>query len=385
MLRALEEPDTLDPLGFGGVRDAFSEILAPGTSTIQTRLRYFLFLPWIFRGLEEERVPPARFAEHLRDREARLIDCLRHLGPSHGVIGFSAGRDLKRMPSEVYWGGLWRWRIRKLDLSLSEYSKWAATLAGHRVDRDDDGNSTSKPPAMWAEIPAQPAGFLSQQVDFDLSRPEAEFLVDQIRRRCPGSLLAALCDMPDAAAGADLPWDAATDAIPAGLHEPLRHARCYSELTIGPQLVYNVLLARDARAKLIWETDDFEDSARAELEAWAVLVSARHDELSRWVDDLESLWAFIEPVETPTERTRAFIELVARRAVDRPKAFGDDPVVAQAIRSREAVLKGKRARLTNRSALESWRRQPFGNQFSYRWPTVRGYMNDIARALSEDG
>ena len=76
MLRSLEEPETLDVLGLGAVRDAFSEMLSPGTSTIQTRLRYFIFLPWIFARLEVERVPQAEFARRLRQDEARLI--LRH-------------------------------------------------------------------------------------------------------------------------------------------------------------------------------------------------------------------------------------------------------------------------------------------------------------------
>jgi hypothetical protein len=65
LLRSLEEPGTLDPLGLGSVRDAFSEMLSPGTSTIQTRLRYFMFLPWIFRSLERDRVPPAEFSGRL--------------------------------------------------------------------------------------------------------------------------------------------------------------------------------------------------------------------------------------------------------------------------------------------------------------------------------
>src|SRR3954451_11610397 len=68
LLRSLEEPGTLDPLGLGSVRDAFSAMLSPGTSTIQTRLRYFVFLPWIFAALESERVASSDFAERLRDR-----------------------------------------------------------------------------------------------------------------------------------------------------------------------------------------------------------------------------------------------------------------------------------------------------------------------------
>ncbi|MDE0233721.1 MAG: DUF6361 family protein, partial [bacterium] len=49
LLRSLQEPATLDVLGLGSVRDAFSEMLHPGTSYIHTRLRYFMFLPWIFQ------------------------------------------------------------------------------------------------------------------------------------------------------------------------------------------------------------------------------------------------------------------------------------------------------------------------------------------------
>src|SRR3954447_2080695 len=74
MMRALEEPGTLDAIGLGSVRDAFSAMLSPGTSTIQTRLRYFIFLPWIFTRLEAERVSPGAYAKRLRDDEALLID-----------------------------------------------------------------------------------------------------------------------------------------------------------------------------------------------------------------------------------------------------------------------------------------------------------------------
>ena len=53
-LRALDEPSTLDVLGLGTIRDAFADMLSPGTSTVQTRLRYFLFVAWILKNLEDE-------------------------------------------------------------------------------------------------------------------------------------------------------------------------------------------------------------------------------------------------------------------------------------------------------------------------------------------
>src|SRR3954470_6853740 len=148
LLRSLEEPDTVDPLGLGSVRDAFSALLSPGTSTVQTRLRYFVFLPWVCRALEGQRVPSSEFPRRLRDSEARLIECLRHLGAGRGVIGYSAGRDLKRMPSAVYWGGLGTAGIRRRELSVGEYANRAAALGRLKPDRDDDGNVTTPSVAM---------------------------------------------------------------------------------------------------------------------------------------------------------------------------------------------------------------------------------------------
>lgn len=48
VLALFEKRDTVDELGLGAIRDAFADRLFPGTSTIQTRLRYFLFIPCDF-------------------------------------------------------------------------------------------------------------------------------------------------------------------------------------------------------------------------------------------------------------------------------------------------------------------------------------------------
>lgn len=42
-------------LGFAPIRDAFADYFFPGTSTIQTRARYFLFVPWIMSLLRIRR------------------------------------------------------------------------------------------------------------------------------------------------------------------------------------------------------------------------------------------------------------------------------------------------------------------------------------------
>ncbi len=386
LLRALEEPGTLDPIGLGSVRDAFSTMLSPGTSTNHTRLRYFVFLPWIFAQLEAQRVTPGDFARRLHDSEARLIDCLHHLGPSHGVIGYNAGRKLRRMPSDVYWGGLGSWGLRRLDLSRAEYAKRAAALGRLRPDRDDDGNVTTASITMWAPMTTPPENFLSAHIDFNLTRDEAQLLVDHIRQRHPGSLLAALCDAPQAAAAADLPWDVLdTTALPEQLRDALRHAQCFSELTAGPQHVYNILLAEQASADLGWDTADLEARQRGRLADWAERIAdpRRYGELRAWVDDLPGFWAFLARFDAISDRTQTFVETMVTQAIEDPAGFADDPTVRTTIRTREIQLKQQRARLGSRSALESWNQAPFGEQLNYRWPVTKSYLADIAAAMAQ--
>lgn len=382
LLRALEEPGTLDPLGLGTVRDAFSAMLVPGTSTVQTRVRYFVFLPWIFKLLEAERVAPGAFAGRLRHHEARLIDCLRHLGRNEGVIGFRAGRKVVRLPSEIYWGGLGAWGVRRYDLSLSEYGKRVTAFGRRGTDRDDDGNATGPASSMWVPLPEPPEGFLNEPIDFDLTAEEATFLVDRIRQRQPGSLLATMCSRPYEAAEADFPWDLRGPALSAELNDVLRHAQCFSELTVGPQHVYNVLLARQARAELQWDTTALEESELARLAEWTGMLADRGPELQAWADELDSFWSLVGSQGHIPDATRAFIERVVQRALADPGTFAEDAAVHALLRERELRLKTKRARLANRSALEAWNQAPFGGQLSFRWPIARSYLADIAAGLA---
>ncbi len=64
MLQLFSDKGTVDDLGIGTVRDAISNSLFPGTSVIQTRARYFLFVPWLFRRAEQTAPPPARRQGH---------------------------------------------------------------------------------------------------------------------------------------------------------------------------------------------------------------------------------------------------------------------------------------------------------------------------------
>src|SRR3954465_12277391 len=69
------QPDTRDELGLSSVRDAFAGVFSPGTSTIQTRIRYFLLVPWLYQRVERawSSQPAGRRA---RGAELSLIESL---------------------------------------------------------------------------------------------------------------------------------------------------------------------------------------------------------------------------------------------------------------------------------------------------------------------
>ena len=403
LLRALQEPGTLDVLGLGPVAGTFSGILHPGTSYIHTKARYLLFVPWILQGLEADRVAPGDFFPRLRHDEAQLIDCLRHLGQGQGVIGYQAGRNLKRMPSSIYWGALWDWGIRRLPVGLGEYARRAAAFGRYRAARDDDGNVTDTTQPMWAPIPPPPENFLRTRIDLEMQPDEAQALVDNIRLRHPDTLLASLCATPDLAARYTYPWDALDSALPHRVTEVLHHARCFSELTTGPQHAYNVLVARRAQRELGWDKERIVEIQLDHLRNWVVVIENRREELRSWVDDLPALWEFLQrhrrnPI---SEGTRNFISTIVEMAVDNPRRVRErrgrsrtnppsgDPAERKASALGAPVCAGELARrtgrwsaqipLVHRQALPRRDRDSFGYRRIVLQPTNRLTLIDAMR------
>jgi hypothetical protein len=95
LLALFQEQETRDELGLGSIRDYLSDRFFPGTSTIQTRLRYMLFVPWILRSLEGRNGSKEQLAKEGRSAELRLIEALKAGGETGGVIGSSAGTSLQ--------------------------------------------------------------------------------------------------------------------------------------------------------------------------------------------------------------------------------------------------------------------------------------------------
>lgn len=59
VMNLLQEQGAVDEIGIGLVRDAFANYFFPGTSTVQTRGKYFLIVPYILQEAVSWRLVPA--------------------------------------------------------------------------------------------------------------------------------------------------------------------------------------------------------------------------------------------------------------------------------------------------------------------------------------
>lgn len=107
VLQLFSDSGTVDDLGLGTIRYVFSNLIFPGTSVIQTRARYYLFLPWTYSHFEKK--APNRLVAKGADFERAFIDALRQGGDLRGIIGINAGRNVKTLPSTIYWNGMVRY------------------------------------------------------------------------------------------------------------------------------------------------------------------------------------------------------------------------------------------------------------------------------------
>jgi hypothetical protein len=378
---AFDDKDTIDSLGLGVIRDSISDQLFPGISTIQTRARYFFFVPWICRILEEERVPPSGFNARLRELEVALIESLRSVeGPNEGVIGYRARKRLTRLPSTVYWNGLRVFGIRLLPLSTTEYRGLAARLAILRshVDADDDGAPVSTIRRMWdPELPDAPEGFPHDLMSLTLTHEESEYLAGKIATHCPETMIGELARDLEVGRSASLPWEVVLPGAPIRLAEVLGHGRNFSDLMQGAQALYNLLLARHAEAQLARDTVELQQSLVEELDEWAALIEDRRSELSAWIAS-DEFWFAIERMTRVPSPTRRFVTSWAVLALSKPIDIASSPEAEALVTEREFRLKGKLARLTEARALENWNGDPFSpGQMIFRWNNARRILDDI--------
>jgi Family of unknown function (DUF6361) len=367
LINLFAQTESRDELGIGQVRDSFSDRIFPGTSTLHTRARYLLLIPWCYRAAARLATSGEDLERRAADNERRLIVFLSRAGADEGVIGRNVGAKVKTLPSALYWSALGQWGIRTGDVRDELARRSWQPEADELVERQ---------PSMW-NIPPLPAGFPDTVETLDLSSEEAAWVRERMLSGSRGSLLEVLLSSDDTrqldfAAAWDVPVDDERLAL------LLRHARLFSFMMQGASLAYNLALAIR-----------YEDMGLTQVHERVAYYSY---EIANWVEELNSeraavhgldlgeLWSGVlahnPRVSLPTINfVDTFVDLV------RSGKTPDDADVLALVCSREKRQKGQQSRLVNEKLLRNWTGASGTGRLGYRWTNVRRLLGDVGEGL----
>lgn len=395
VINLFREKETRDELGIGTVRDAFADLFFPGTSTIQSRARYFLFIPWIYTYLEKKRVPSAKIWERTRWEEVNLINALIRNKAGEGIIGVQARNSLKRLPSAIYWQGLGAWGIRLFPGSLGSYhhtldSFYAAnsqTNDFHWENKSQHEINEMQLRQVYNWHPGahdlRPANF-PEEATFALSLEEATYLQERILSSQSGSLLAFFVAEPAVMPRTNFPWEhPAGNRLPAYLQEQLSHARHFSLVIYGATLLYNLMLAEKVSENSGGSALDLVEAYQQAMTDWAQEMRQETDHLGGW-DWQNRFWKIVYSINPRIpHKTVGFInDWLSLTLKDQPELLPQNRAARQLVQQRERRLKGKLSRLFNPRALELWNGQSGLGMLNYRWGVTQTMLSDIAEGVT---
>ncbi|WP_028208834.1 DUF6361 family protein [Paraburkholderia nodosa] len=380
ILSLFNEPDARDELGIGGIRDSIADQLFPGTSTIQTRLRYVFFVPWLMEQLDARNIRASAFRTAARDAEVGLLDeLIANTSPDEpGVIGREKREALKRFPSSVYWAALGSWGLRRARVSQQQYYAQADrrhTQRNTRRTRDDqDTHDGDRSGLAWDRkvVELRPKGFPTH-ANLMLTRGEAELLLDRWTLHHGQSLLTWIAQ--DLAAGSTL-FDVEQiwlhprkETFPEDIRLLIDDAHRLNVLIHGAALLYNLELAR-----LSPPSEAIAIDRGLDLMKWA------EQDLPLCIDwDLGAFWKrVLNKGHTITPKTQEFVKAWLVLALRDRSDIGASVDCRQLIRDREVSLKrkGNRSRFENRAARDQWSGNAGLMPLSYRWPVARDFLGE---------
>ena len=130
VIQSIREEHAIDELGIGRIRDAFSNKMFPGMSTLHNRAKYFVVLPCLYHQAEKGQYNSKNeVIQKVLDLEIKLtrqlVEWCKGVNASenYGITGSSvidaaeksSSKYVKYDPSYIYWGGLVTYGFVKMD------------------------------------------------------------------------------------------------------------------------------------------------------------------------------------------------------------------------------------------------------------------------------
>jgi len=398
VLDALAEPKdkgTLDELGFGTVRDSIANRLFPAISTIQTRAKYLLFVPWILKAVADGSTSASRLRREAESRERALISALiEGVSPNErGLIGRESKETLQRMPSSVYWGSLRQLKIFRGESSLAEYFREIESLREAKGKRyaglqSDEEERQTEVHLAWDPALPENKAIVEGKANFKLSSDEALYLAEKFLQlpTVPGQpgLLQWLAQEVEAGmfASATCPWDllaAYGDAMPHALRRDLEHAWNFALCVQGCNTAYYYFL--------LTQRGDEVGGCTTELEKWANALASRATQLQVWHQDIDGFWSWVAEVNPNLHRDKPFINFwLSQLAASGFRLNGNSWLLKsdlkRRITQREWELKTDLARLSNAAPLKRWEAVDGARVMNFRWDQAKQILTDIHQGVA---
>lgn len=377
-----------DEIGFLALHQAYADRFFPGTSVLHTRLRYVLFVPWMYEKVNQKLgATDARLERLLESEELQLVRRLKASGEK-GIIG----RDVLPKPSSqppnmVYWSALCEWGIVKRNRDGSfpgraELHRAMRFSHRHTQLKDDDKTPIGDVHHFFVKVPDPPKEWRSDtRLDFILRGNEILFLKRLLSGvMCPGdvrrvSLLARLSEVPMQYASIEDPWDEEILEISDGADQgALERARQAAALAAIGRGIYAALLENDC-IKLDKRSMEpfFVEYLREE-----VIPQYIRDALSLDLSMLgqDSLRLVHDPIMNVLRAMQEWLKCGHREVEDLRELFTNVEKSRKRGKAKLARTLGGQARRAE------WDGNYNVSALHYRWPTVKGLLQDLHEAAA---
>ena len=292
VLDLLGEKGVLDELGISPIRDGYSNLFFPGTSTIQTRAKYFFIVPYAFRDLEfNNQYDYFKLKKTFDNTEEKCAHIFLDNNPDeNGVIGkrsIQGGGWVSRTPASIYWAGLRKYGIFKGKMSIDQYIKFiaiqkqntsGAVNLGNRSDEThDDKNAGDVQKVHLFNIPTYKQDWI-ENLDMNLTFEEGQFLKNQIIESCPDSLMAYVLkediyEFLDIYSFSDL--EAIIHKFPEDIQQNYSKANSFSEFCFALRVVYNLIVSENKNKKANEEFSNLDLKSIADIDIDGIMNSLR--------------------------------------------------------------------------------------------------------------
>ena len=373
VINLLSEQGTVDELGIGIVRDAFANCFFPGTSTVQTRAKYFFIVPYILKDAVDGRYGKD-IDRILTEIDADEKDCAKRLLNSdskvEGVIGSRVLPKgwVSRKPSDIYWNGIKRYGIFcDKDLSIREYISLAIEIEKRKSDIKSDKHTYDEEETNTDDMDAGNIDSIKfwslpsydndwrDNLTIDLTKEESEYLNRQIQKETRGSLLEYILKnkiILDEYDSFESLRYVLSDKVDSKTADMMKLACDFNNLIYMARIRYNLMLS--------------EGENKDALSEWERL---RNDIKYRAQVNLDEVFFKLQLINI---RTKKFL-------CDIQSAFmtEDIDLADEIIRKRELHLKGSgRAKLMRTKEFDhsKW---VGGKELDYRFFNARRIINDI--------